>query len=229
MAKTITELNEKKDKLYAEFESYVQENPTESDGAVEILNKITCIENEIKKIGEENKKTEALKKSALAKQYKLKALWLAIPSFLLVLFVILTIVLNISTVFNGTYKGENPLTTDYKYEVAFSGKTVTYTLSKESEWQHDYFGFYQKVENVIELNLTTPSEETEEFKRKNVFTLTKTVYAMSIYGNPIMGMPAEMELKCYGAIWLQVFYSVGTVASAVFLIVQIIRKRKAKK
>lgn len=159
---------------------------------------------------------------------KKRFLRFGIPAALLVLFIILTVVLCCSTVFNGKYKGKNPLTTEYKYEVAFSGKTVDYTESREGEWQNDYFGFYNKTEGGIELNLTTPSKQIVEFNRKNVFTLTQTVYAVNIMGGPIESMPAEMELKCYGAIWLQVFYSTGTVASAVFLIVQIARQRKTK-
>lgn len=151
-----------------------------------------------------------------------------IPAVLLILFIILTIVLCCSTVFNGKYKGENPLTTEYKYEIVFNGKTATYTESKEGEWQNDSLGFYNKTESGIELNLTTPSAQVIELKRKSVFALSRTVYAMNIMGGPIMSMPAEMELKCYGAIWLQVFYSVGMAASAVFLIAQIVRQRKTK-
>lgn len=159
---------------------------------------------------------------------KKRFLKFGIPAILLVLFVILTVVLCCSTVFNGKYKGENPLTTEYKYEVIFSGKTVTYTETREGEWQDDYLGFYNKTEGGIELSLTTPSKQTLELNRKNVFTLTQTVYAVNIMGGPIESMPAEMELKCYGAIWLQVFYSAGMVASAVFLTAQIVRQRKIK-
>lgn len=157
---------------------------------------------------------------------KKRFLKLGIPAVLLVLFIILTVVLCCSTVFNGKYKGENPLTTEYKYEVVFNGKTVTYTESKKDEWHNDSLGFYSKTEDGIELNLITPNKQVVELNRKSVFTLTQTVYAVNIMGGPIMNMSAEMELKCYSAIWLQVFYSVGMVASVVFLIVQIVMQRK---
>ena len=159
---------------------------------------------------------------------KKRFLKFGIPAVLLILFIILTIVLCCSTVFNGKYKGENPLITEYKYEVVFSGKIVTYTQSREGEWQDDYLGFYNKTEGGIELNLTAPSKKVVELKRKSVFTLSQAVYAMNIMGGPIESMPAEMELKCYGAILLQVFYSAGMVASAVFIVVQIVRQRKTK-
>lgn len=151
-----------------------------------------------------------------------------IPAVLLILFVVLTAVLCSSTVFQGTYKGENPLLNECKYEVKFSGNTVIYTLSKEGEWKDSYFGYYQKIDGNIELNLTEPNKGKVEFKRKNVFTLTKTVDNLNSWIGNYGGATAEMELKNHGAIWLQVFYSVGTVASAAFLIVQIIRQHKAK-
>ena len=152
-----------------------------------------------------------------------------IPAALLILFAVLTAVLCCSTVFHGTYKGENPLKVGCGYKVTFSNDTVTYKLTGGGEWQDVYHGFYKNTTDGIELNLTEPDSRTVKFKRKNAFTIIKTVDNLNSWSGDYGGITTEMELKCHGAIWLQVFYSVGMAASAVVLIVQTLKQRKAKR
>lgn len=195
MHKTLDELKIEKDKLLSELDTYIETDNVQSDEFKEIHKKIACVDDEIKKLNKIKNDNREIK----ANQVKKCAILICISALILALFVILTIVLNTSTIFKGTYRSENS-------KIVFYDNTYTYIYSYKT-YPSSTFGFYEKSDDEIVLSSNTA------FERKNVFKLK------SLYGE---------EFECDGAIYLQIFYCMGMIVCSVFLIVQILKYRKLK-
>ena len=197
MPKTIPELKSEKEQLFSDLDAYIETDNLQSDEAKDILKRIACVDEEIKQLANVKKA-----KPEIDTRQKKKKLILICASFLmLALFVVLTIVLNTTAVFKGTYHSE-------KEKIVFYDNTYTYSYKDGS---HLSFGFYSKYGD--EVGLFRNEDDVAWFKRKNVFTLETR------YGE---------KFKCDGAICLQVFYCAGMLVFVSVLIVQIPKYRKLK-
>lgn len=201
MQKTITDLKAEKNKLLEELDAYIP-NDLESEEAKEILKRLACIDDEIKSLNDNIKITAAVEEKRIKRRIKLKNLLDIAPAVLLALFIVLTVVLNTSDVFKGTYEAS-----ENDYQITFYDNTFDF----EDGDGYIVQGFFNSSGNEINLSADDWSYRLE---RVSVYKLKDS---------------RGLTFECGGAIILQTFYSVCTVACAIILAVQVRRLLKAKK